>query len=100
MKKPPKAVREPVQVYLSRDEKALLNRLSEETGVSRAEILRRGLREFGLRHSGESPMLVYLRRQEQTEWTAVLSGDGAEDALAAEYRVDPSGEPDKSDAGE
>ena len=32
-------VREPVQVYLAPDDSALLNRLAEETGLSKAEIL-------------------------------------------------------------
>ncbi len=42
----PAAVREPVQVYLAPDDRDLLNRLAEETGLSKAEILRRGVRDL------------------------------------------------------
>ena len=88
MPKHPKAVREPVQVYLTRDEKALLDRLSAETGISRAEILRRGLREFGLRHRGESPMLQYLNESVSAPWPEGGSAEGHDEALAREYRYD------------
>lgn len=37
-------VREPVQVYLDAADRSLLNEAAERTGLSRAEILRRGLR--------------------------------------------------------
>jgi hypothetical protein len=37
-------VREPVQVYLDRSDRDLLQRLVQVTGLSRAELLRRGLR--------------------------------------------------------
>jgi len=37
-------VREPVQVYLDRTDRSLLEEVAERTGLSRAEILRRGLR--------------------------------------------------------
>ena len=56
------AVREPVQVYLSADDSGLLSRLSEESGLSKAEILRRGVRSYA-REQGtqtESPMLRFL----------------------------------------
>ena len=46
MPKPPHSVREPVQVYLDSADKALLDRLSEQTALSRAELLRRGLRRL------------------------------------------------------
>ena len=39
----PRRVREPIQVYLTRAERAALDRLARELGVSRAEVLRRGL---------------------------------------------------------
>jgi hypothetical protein len=46
MPKPGRAdrVREPVQVYLDRSDRALLADLARRTGLSKAEILRRGLR--------------------------------------------------------
>lgn len=40
----PKRVKEPVQVYMDSADKALLDELSAETQLSRAELLRRGLR--------------------------------------------------------
>jgi hypothetical protein len=46
MRKTPKRVREPVQVYMEPDDKALLDQLAEETSLSRAELLRRGLRRI------------------------------------------------------
>jgi hypothetical protein len=39
----PKHVREPIQVYLTRQERAELDRAAEELGVSRSEVLRRGV---------------------------------------------------------
>jgi len=46
MKKPGR-VREPIQVYLDRAERSRLDRLARELGVSRAEVLRRGLDALG-----------------------------------------------------
>ncbi len=63
-KKPPKGprkVREPIQVYLTADERALLNQAAQDTGYSRAEILRRGLRSFLAHEASEAgPMLSFL----------------------------------------
>ena len=48
--KPKKAkVREPVQVYLDRSDKELLDQVAQNTGLPRAEVLRRGLRRFAER---------------------------------------------------
>jgi len=38
-----KHVREPIQVYLSSQERAELDRAAKELGVSRSEVLRRGI---------------------------------------------------------
>ena len=43
-RKSPDRVREPVQVYLDRPDRDLLEQLVDVTGLSRAELLRRGLR--------------------------------------------------------
>ena len=40
----PLRVREPVQVYLDQGDRSLLEDVARRTGLSRAEILRRGLR--------------------------------------------------------
>jgi hypothetical protein len=46
---PPRAkrVREPIQVYLTGAERTTLDRLARELGVSRAEVLRRGIEMLG-----------------------------------------------------
>ena len=41
-----KRVREPVQVYLDSADRDLLRALAEKTGLSKAELMRRGLRQF------------------------------------------------------
>ena len=41
-----KKVREPVQVYLDKLDRELLERAAQQTGLSKAEVLRRGLRRF------------------------------------------------------
>ena len=46
MVKPPRRVREPVQVYLDPDDRAILLQIAERTALSQAEILRRGLRRL------------------------------------------------------
>jgi hypothetical protein len=45
-KRKPDRVREPVQVYLDQQDRALLESLARETGLSRAELIRRGLRRL------------------------------------------------------
>jgi len=42
----PRRVREPVQVYLDPDDKALLEEVARKTGLSQAEVLRRGVRRL------------------------------------------------------
>jgi len=45
--------REPVQVYLDPSDRDLLEELSRRTGLARAELLRRGLRQLGDRLLGD-----------------------------------------------
>ena len=45
-------VREPIQVYLDRSERSQLDRLALELGLSRAEVLRRGLESLARREAG------------------------------------------------
>ncbi len=42
--KPRDRVKEPVQLYLDRPDKTLLEEVAERSGLSQAEVLRRGLR--------------------------------------------------------
>lgn len=65
----PSAVREPVQVYLTRGERTMLDRTAEQTGLSRAEVLRRGLRAFATKHQGrDGPMERFMRELTATPW--------------------------------
>ena len=57
----PRAVREPVQVYLDAPDRATLERAALATGLPRAEVLRRGLRQFAAELlADESPALAFL----------------------------------------
>lgn len=57
-----KGVREPIQIYMAQDERRLLDHLAEQTGLSRAEILRQGLRSFAAERAGsDSPMQLFMR---------------------------------------
>ncbi|HEX9165481.1 MAG TPA: CopG family transcriptional regulator [Gemmatimonadales bacterium] len=60
----PKRVREPLQVYLAEEERRLLDRLAREAGVSRAEILRRGIAAVARESEpwDASPVLSFVRR--------------------------------------
>ncbi|HET6361397.1 MAG TPA: ribbon-helix-helix domain-containing protein [Gemmatimonadota bacterium] len=54
-------VREPIQVYLSTKEREKLERVSRRMGVSRSEVLRRGLEEVAERDTEEA-LADLLRR--------------------------------------
>lgn len=59
--KAPKGVKEPIQVYLTPDERNLLDRMAEEAEISRAEVLRRGLRSFAAHQAGAAgPMISFM----------------------------------------
>lgn len=65
------AVREPIQVYLDRGERAILDQVAGQTGLSRAEVLRRGLRSYAARQQGdEGPMERFMRELTATPWPA------------------------------
>ena len=57
-----KNVREPVQVYLDEPDRRLLEELAIRTGLSRAELLRRGIRRLAdaYRNMGETDALTNL----------------------------------------
>ena len=82
---PSSTVREPVQVYLAPDDRDLLARLSEETGLSKAEILRRGVRSFAREQHTPSPMLRFATEAENTGWPTEVAKDHDE-VLAASHR--------------
>lgn len=47
-----KSLRKPIQVYLTTAERDVLDRCAAELGVSRSEVLRRGLRAVGETEAG------------------------------------------------
>jgi hypothetical protein len=62
-------VSEPLQIYISTDERRMLDALAEETGLSRAEILRRGLKAFAAERAGEGgPMQELLLSLREAKW--------------------------------
>ncbi len=84
-RKPAKRVREPIQVYLTADDRALLDDLAKRTGLSRAEVLRRGLRSFGAERAGSgSPFLDYLLSLRGDDWPADIA-ERHDDYLAEAY---------------
>lgn len=57
-----RSVREPIQVYLTAEERARLDRAARELGVSRSEVLRRGIVE--VRNPGYEGALADLVQAE------------------------------------
>ena len=85
MKKKPRAVREPVQVYLAPDERAMLDGLARRSGLSRAEILRRGIRSFAVEQAqGKSPFFDFLLSMSGDDWPADMA-ERHDDYLAEAY---------------
>jgi hypothetical protein len=86
-RKPPRTVvREPVQVYLAPDDRRLLESLARATGLSRAEILRRGIRSFAASARGTgSPMLAFLDEMASEEWPEGIA-EGHDEFLARTHR--------------
>lgn len=65
----PSAVREPVQVYLAPEDSALLARLALESGLAKAEIIRRSVRSYGRTHQRESPMMQFMKESLTAKWS-------------------------------
>ena len=84
--RPAKEVREPVQVYLAPDDRDLLNRLAAENGLSKAEVLRRGMRSFAREQSGASPMLAFIAEGQAGTWPESVAVRHDE-ILAETYRA-------------
>ena len=73
--RPPQVVKEPVQVYLDRGDRAILDRVSAEAGLSRAEVLRRGLRSFAAQERRIGPVEQFMRKLAASEWPADTPSD-------------------------
>jgi len=86
-KKTPTRVREPIQIYMDSDERRLLDRMAAQIEVSRAEVLRRGLRSFAREQSPEtSPMLAFMHDMTGADWPADIGRD--HDAYLEEAQLD------------
>lgn len=84
---PPRRIREPVQVYLAPDDSELLTRLSQESNLSKAEVLRRGVRSFARELATvRSPMLAFLEGSEAAAWSGPRAVDH-DAVLATEHRA-------------
>ena len=85
-RKADRAVREPVQVYMDAPDRELLERAALSSGLSRAEVLRRGLHRFAAELLADtSPALAFLESAASTS-----PNDSAPDVAARhdEYLAD------------
>ena len=80
----PSAVREPVQVYLAPEDSTLLARLALESGLAKAEIIRRSVRSYARTMQRESPMMRYMNESLTAKWSGPPITD-IDAELAEEY---------------
>lgn len=67
-------VREPIQIYMAPDERRFLDTLASETGLSRAEVLRRGMRSFAAEQAGDDgPMQTFMKSMREHHWPADIA---------------------------
>lgn len=85
----PKAVKEPVQVYMDRRDRSLLDEVASAEGISRAEVLRRGVRAYARQRipPGESPLDRFMREARKLDWAPGPTdiGERHDDYLAEIY---------------
>jgi hypothetical protein len=85
----PSAVREPIQVYLATPDRKLLDRVADKAGISRAEVLRRGIRRVAADVLvDENPMIAFMEKMRAMDWPPDTPTDIAErhdDYLAEIY---------------
>ena len=83
-------VSEPIQVYLTPDDRTLLDRAAKALGVPRAEVLRVGLRQVSESVSGRgSSMQAFLEEMNAGPWPADMPHDVGrrhDEELAIIYR--------------
>jgi hypothetical protein len=88
---PPKkkaAVSEPIQVYLTAPDRAMLDRAALATQLSRAEVLRRGLRSFSATVLADvNPVVGFLDAMAAEPWPKSMPKDAA--ARHDEFLTDP-----------
>ena len=82
-------VREPLQIYMAPGERRFLDSLAKETGLSRAEILRRGMRSFAAERAGDGgPMASFMRSMRERHWPADIAS-AHDERLAEAYADSP-----------
>jgi hypothetical protein len=88
------SVREPIQVYLTQADRELLDRASAAAGLSRAEVLRRGLRQYGGAVLAEPhPVIAFLQEMADGDWPADMPDDVGsrhDELLAESYGRSPA----------
>lgn len=78
-------VREPIQIYMAPGERRFLDTLASETGLSRAEVLRRGMRSFAAEHAGDDgPMQQFMKSMREHRWPPDIA-TAHDDHLAKAY---------------
>lgn len=81
----PRGVREPLQIYMAPDERRLLDTMAKQTGLSRAEILRQGLRKFAAEKAGsDGPVQEFMRAMREKPLPADIA-EAHDDYLARAY---------------
>jgi hypothetical protein len=75
-RRPDQSVREPIQVYLATEERAELDRLASLHRISRAEVLRRGIRSFAVESAaGQSPVFDLMAELGGRDWPPDVAAD-------------------------
>jgi Ribbon-helix-helix protein, copG family len=76
---PRRSVREPIQVYLDPADRELLDAIAARSGLSRAEVLRRGIRRVGAEVlGGGDAALTFLDEMVAGGWPADMPDDVGE----------------------
>jgi hypothetical protein len=91
-RKKPSAVREPIQVYLDRGERADLDRLARELGISRAQVLRQGIAELKRRRPKDVYALIEEWLAEPHDPNDVRSDADSIDEKLAQVRDEKAAE--------
>ena len=85
-------VREPIQIYLTEQERGLLDRVAGAAGLSRAEVLRRGLKRMGAEVLAESHPALQMLDELTKGWPAAMPSDVSQrhdEYLAEAYSAPP-----------
>ena len=83
-----RAVKEPVQVYLTAPDRAILERAAVATGLPRAEVLRRSLRRYAAELlADESPALAFLESANASPSSAPPDVAERHDEYLADWEV-------------